>query len=194
MSESIIESGKQIEMTITSLYRNSVELINYARNISVRQVNMIQLMTFFTLGKWIVEEQQNGENRAKYGKQVIIGLSEYLNGQFGKGFSEDTLKNARKFYLTYKERISDEAVELFAVKKSETVFSFFKNGNPFTLPWSHYLLLMRIKNDSERSFYEIEAARENWSIRTLQRQYNSSLYERIALSRNKDKILERLKK
>ncbi|MBQ5989567.1 MAG: DUF1016 family protein [Oscillospiraceae bacterium] len=91
---------------------------------------------------------------------------------------------------TNKERISDEAVELFAVKKSETVFSFFKNGNPFTLPWSHYLLLMRIKNDSERSFYEIEAARENWSIRTLQRQYNSSLYERIALSRNKDKILE----
>lgn len=79
--------------------------------------------------------------------------------------------------MTYKDRIS------------ETVFSFFEKETPFSLPWSHYLLLMRIKNLDERSFYEIEAAQAAWSIRVLQRQYNSSLYERLALSRDKESVM-----
>lgn len=121
-----------------TLYENSIDLINYARHVSSRQVNMIQLLTFYALGKWIVDEQQNGQQRAAYGKQVISGLSAALNAHFGKGFSEDTLKNARKFYLTYKDRIS------------ETVFSLLEKEPPFTVPWSHYLLQMRIKNEDER--------------------------------------------
>ena len=76
---------------------------------------MVQLMTFYSLGRWIVEVEQQGESRAKYGKQVIQKLSEELTQQFGKGFSGETLKNARKFYLIYANRIS------------ETVFSFFEN-------------------------------------------------------------------
>ncbi len=67
-----------------------------------------------------------------------------------------------------------------------------RNAEPihkFTLSWSHYLILMRIKNDAERSFYEIECAKQNWSVRQLQRQYNSSLYERLALSRDKDEMM-----
>lgn len=87
-----------------------------------------------------------GESRAKYGSKVIKTLSEKLQKEFGKGFSEDTLKNARKFYLTYKERIS------------ETVFSLFEKEPPFIVSWSHYLQLMRIENEAERSFYEIETA------------------------------------
>lgn len=78
---------------------------------------------------------------------------------------------------------------IFAIEKSETVFSLFHKEMPFQLSWSHYLLLMRIKNEDERSFYEIEAAKSNWSVRVLQRQYNSSLYERLALSRNKADVL-----
>lgn len=171
------------------LYKNSIELIQYARRIAVRQINLVQLMTFYSLGRWIVEVEQQGESRAKYGKQVIQKLSEELTQQFGKGFSGETLKNARKFYLIYANRISETVFSLFAVEKSKTVFSFFENKPPFTLPWSHYLVLMRIENENERNFYEIEAARSSWSVRTLQRQYNSSLYERIALSRKKDEVL-----
>ena len=175
--------------SLNDLCRNAIELVEYARGIAVRQINLVQLMTFFSIGKWIVDVEQNGASRAEYGKQVIIKLSEAMTTQFGRGFSEDTLKNARKFYLTYQNRISEAIFSRFAVEKSETVFSLFEKSIPFTLPWSHYLLLMRIKDDNERNFYEIEASQAAWSIRTLQRQYNSSLYERIALSREKDEVL-----
>lgn len=134
-------------------------------------------MTYYSLGRWIVETQQMGQKRAKYGSKVIKILSEKLQEEFGKGFSEDTLKNARKFYLTYKERIS------------ETVFSLFEKEPPFIVSRSHYLQLMRIENEDERSFYEIESAKSGWAVRTLQRQYNSSLYERLALSRDKNGVL-----
>ena len=150
---------------------------------------LLQIMTYYSLGRWIVETQQMGEKRAKYGSKVIKTLSEKLQKEFGKGFSEDTLKNARKFYLTYKERISETVFSLFAVEKSGTVFSFFEKEPPFIVSWSHYLQLMSIENETERSFYEIETAKAGWGVRTLQRQYNSSLYERLALSRDKEGVL-----
>ena len=181
----IIENDAELEKLCT----DSVELINYARNIVVKHVNIVQIMTYYSLGRWIVETQQMGEKRAKYGSKVIKTLSENLQKEFGKGFSEDTLKNARKFYLTYKERISETVFSLFAIEKSETVFSFFEKEPPFIVSWSHYLQLMRIENEAERSFYEIETAKTGWGVRTLQRQYNSSLYERLALSRDKEGVL-----
>lgn len=177
------------ETNIDKLYLNTVDLIQYARSLAVKQVNFIQLMTYYSIGRWIVEEQQEGSTRAKYGQQVIKNLSEKLLNEFGRGFSGDTLKNARKFYLIYKERISDTVFSLFAIEKSETVFSLLNEDVPFQLSWSHYLQLMRIENANERNFYEIEAVKSNWSIRTLQRQYNSSLYERLALSKDKSDIL-----
>ena len=140
------------------------------------------LLTYYTIGKWIIEVQQKGETRARYGSQVIKSLSEEMKKNFERGFSEDSLKNARKFYLTYKDRIDETVFNLFAVEKSETVFSLFEEKPPFIVSWSHYLQLMRIENEDERSFYEIESAKSGWSVRTLQRQYNSSLYERLALS------------
>ena len=178
-----------IDDSFDELCHNSIELVEYARQIVAKQINLVQLMTFYSIGRWIVEVQQQGESRARYGSQVIKKLSEEMTKKFGKGFSEDTLKNARKLYLTYKGRISETEFNLFAIEKSETVFSLFENNVPFSLSWSHYLQLMRIKDEGERNFYEIEAARGAWSIRTLQRQYNSSLYERIALSREKDDVL-----
>ena len=171
------------------LCHNSIELIQYARKIAVNQVNIVQLMTYYALGRWIVEEQQAGEHRARYGKRVIQTLSNRLNAEFGRGFSVDTLENTRKFYLCYQNRISETLFRKFTEKKSEAVFRILDEPLPFTLSWSHYLQLMRIKNEDERRFYEIEATESAWSLRTLQRQYNSSLYERLALSRNKDEVM-----
>lgn len=88
------------------------------------------------------------------------------------------MKNARKFYQVYQGRIS------------QTLFTQFEKTPIFELSWSHYLILTRAKSDEERYFYEIEAAKENWSVRTLQRQYGSSLYERLLLSAEKDKVFE----
>ena len=178
-----------VNLPINNLCRNSIELVEYARSIAARQINLVQLMTFYAIGRWIVEVEQQGESRAKYGRQIIKNLSEAMNTQFGRGFSVDTLENARKFYLTYQDRISETVFRKFAVEKSEIVFCFFEETLPFTLPWSHYLLLMRIKDENERKFYEIEATQSGWSIRTLQRQYHSSLYERLALSREKGEVL-----
>ena len=178
-----------VNLPINDLCRNSIELVEYARSIAARQINLVQLMTFYAIGRWIVEVEQQGESRAKYGRQIVKNLSEAMNTQFGRGFSVDTLENARKFYQTYQDRISETVFRKFAVEKSETVFRLFEETLPFTLPWSHYLLLMRIKDENERKFYEIEATQSGWSIRTLQRQYNSSLYERLALSREKGEVL-----
>lgn len=182
------------DVAIERLCADTVALVKHARNIAVQQVNMIQLLTYYTIGKWIIEVQQKGETRARYGSQVIKRLSEEMKKNFERGFSEDSLKNARKFYLTYKDRIDETVLNLFAVEKSETVFSLFEEKPPFIVSWSHYLQLMRIENEDERSFYEIESAKSGWSIRTLQRQYNSSLYERLALSRDKEAVLQLAKK
>lgn len=179
--------GNNIDMD--NLYKNSVELIKYARSLASNQVNIIQLMTYYSLGKWIVDVQQNGNERAEYGKQIIKNLSEKLNQEFGKGFSVSTLEKSRMFYLLYKDRISETLFTEFALKKSQTVFTIFEKDEPFKVSWSHYLQLMRIENAEERAFYEIESAKECWSVRTLSRQYNSSLYERLALSRDKDEVL-----
>lgn len=168
---------------------NSVELVKFARSEIVRQVNIVQIMTYYCIGKWIVEEQQRGEKRAKYGTAVLKKLSERMNAEFGSGFSVETLTNARKFYLTYSGRISEPLVTKFAIEKSQPVVTKLVDEAPFCLPWTHYLILMRVKDDAARNFYEIEARKGIWSKRILQRQVGSSLYERLALSRDKDEVL-----
>ena len=153
MKKEITISEQNIDMD--KLYKNSVELIKYARSLASNQVNIIQLMTYYSLGKWIVDVQQNGNERAEYGKQIIKNLSEKLNQEFGKGFSVSTLEKSRMFYLLYKDRISETLFTEFALKKSQTVFTIFEKDEPFKVSWSHYLQLMRIENAEERAFYEI---------------------------------------
>ena len=171
------------------LCSNSIELIHYARALTVRNINFVEIMTNYVLGKWIVEEQQNGADRAKYGDQVINKLSEVLMQEFGRGFSRESLRNTRKFFLTYRDRIPQSLITKFAVEKSQTMFGKLKEL-PFILSWSHYLILLRISKPEERSFYETEAARNGWNVRTLQRQYASSLYERLLLSSDKEKVVQ----
>lgn len=177
------------DQSLEKVCANSVALVKFAREKIVRQVNIVQTMTYYCIGKWIVDEEQRGAKRAQYGKAVLKTLSERMNAEFVTGFSVETLTNARKFYLTYKDRISEPVVTEFAIEKSQPAVTKLMEEEPFCLPWTHYLILMRVKNESARRFYEIEARNGVWSKRVLQRQIGSSLYERLALSRDKNGVL-----
>lgn len=176
------------------LCQKAVDLIDRARNTAIREVNLVQLLTYYTLGKWIVEVQQGGSGRAKYGKRVLETLSDALNHVFGKGYSVSTLTNIRKFYEIYKNRISAPMVTDFSEPNSQPLVTKFGNDVPFRLSWTHYLILMRIQNEEERDFYERLAIQENWGKRELSRQYGSSLYERMLIGKDKQQILRLSKK
>ena len=176
------------------LCQKAVDLIDRARNTAIREVNLVQLLTYYTLGKWIVEVQQGGSGRAKYGKRVLETLSDALNHVFGKGYSVSTLTNIRKFYEIYKNRIPAPMVTDFAEPNSQPLVTKFGNDVPFRLSWTHYLILMRIQNEDERDFYERLAIQENWGKRELSRQYGSSLYERMLIGKDKQQILRLSKK
>ena len=176
------------------LCQKAVDLIDRARNTAIREVNLVQLLTYYTLGKWIVEVQQGGSGRAKYGKRVLETLSDALNHVFGKGYSVSTLTNIRKFYEIYKNRISAPMVTDFSEPNPQPLVTKFGNDVPFRLSWTHYLILMRIQNEDERDFYEQLAIQENWGKRELSRQYGSSLYERMLIGKGKQQILRLSKK
>lgn len=176
------------------LCQKAVDLIDRARNTAIREVNLVQLLTYYTLGKWIVEVQQGGSGRARYGKRVLETLSDALNHVFGKGYSVSTLTNIRKFYEIYKNRISAPMVTDFSEPNSQPLVTKFGNDVPFRLSWTHYLILMRIQNEDERDFYERLAIQENWGKRELSRQYGSSLYERMLIGKDKQQILRLSKK
>ncbi|MBZ9787343.1 DUF1016 N-terminal domain-containing protein [Psychroflexus sp. CAK57W] len=166
----------------TKFYSQIVELLQSARNKVVQTVNHTKVHTYFEIGRLIVEEEQEGKDRAEYGKQILSGLSKVLTKEFGKGFSTTNLKQMRQFYLAYSigQTLSDNSK--FEIQ--QTVPATFK------LSWSHYLKLMRIDDENEKQFYEIESVKNNWSVRELDRQYDSALYTRLVLSRDKEKIKE----
>ena len=167
-----------------SLFENIKNIIAQTQQNVVRNINQAMLFAYFQIGKMIVEDEQHGNQRADYAKETMQRLSEALNKEFGKGYSVSNLEYMRNFYMAYQDRISQT---LFGKSghpaKSQTGSGKFEN--PFKLSWSHYILLLKVKNEEERSFYEIEAAQNNWSVRELGRQYNSALYERLALSTDK---------
>jgi predicted nuclease of restriction endonuclease-like (RecB) superfamily len=154
----------------TDFYNKVVILLSQARKSIVQTVNKTMVYTYFEIGRMIVEEEQNGNERAEYGKQILKELSKRLNTEFGKGFSQRNLEQMRQFYLTYSKTQTPSA--------------------EFNLSWSHYLKLMRIDNEDERRYYQIEASENNWSLRELQRQFDSALYERLVLSRDKKGVKE----
>ncbi len=158
-------------------------ILESARKSVKTAVNLSMVYAYFEIGRMIVEEEQNGENRAAYGAYLVKELSAYLTAQFGKGFSATNLKQMRQFYMIYAQdeigqTLSDQFDNLPVVS----------TGRRFFLSWSHYLKLMRITNVEERHFYEIEAAKNDWSLSELKRQFDSSLYERLALSTETDKV------
>lgn len=163
-----------MEIERRDIFTDIKNIIDLSKKKIVSSINSTMTITYFLIGKRIVEEEQGGVERAEYGENLIIKLSERLTKEYGKGFSKRNLWQMKKFYLSY--------------QKVQTVSAEFK------LSYSHYLTLMRITNIEERNFYEIEAINNNWSLRELKRQIDSALYERLVLSRDKEKVIELSKK
>jgi predicted nuclease of restriction endonuclease-like (RecB) superfamily len=178
------------EVEKTGLLQDIRSLITASRSTAARNINSLQVLTNFKIGCRIVEEEQKGSARAEYGKHIIPELSLHLTAEFGRGFSRSNLEYMRKFYLTYQSRvpgISQTASGKFKSNLNQPVIE----GNdvpPFLLSWSQYVFLISLDNENERNFYEIEAAENNWNLPELRRQFDSGLYERLALSRDKVSI------
>lgn len=149
----------EIETTnndFNKIYKDIKKLINESKNRIYISVNTEILNLYWNIGKIIIEIQ-NGENRAKYGKNVLKDLSMRLTKEFGNGFSERNLEHMRKFYL------------IFPISKSVIA----------KLSWTHYIEIMKIKEDEKRNFYIHECINSKWSVRELQRQIKSKMYERM---------------
>lgn len=145
-------------------------ILDTSRQNVAKAVNNELLVAYWKIGEIIVRYEQNDKVRAAYGDKTLKQLSKTLTEEFGKGFSRSNLQNMRLFYLNY--------------SKCQTV-----SGK---LSWSHYCELLSISDENKRSFYEKEAINSNWSVRELKRQINTSLYERLLLSKgdfNKEQVL-----
>jgi predicted nuclease of restriction endonuclease-like (RecB) superfamily len=195
-------------------------LIISARRIAARQINTLQVMTNFEIGRLIFEYEQSGDARAHYGERLVRNLSKRLVAEFGRGFSKSNLEYMRRFFLEYRHsrgkiaqtlsgqlvpghgdhpQISQTVSGKLASRAREGTGAIGPEGGQpglnmaaaqFTLSWSHYVFLMAIEDRGERRFYELEAAQGGWSLRELRRQYDSGLYERLSLSRDAGRIRE----
>ena len=163
MSSELIENEKEIN----NIFDNIKELVISSRNKVYSAVNTEMLSLYWNIGKAIMDVQ-NGDKRASYGDAVLEKLSQRLTNEFGKGFSSRNLRTMRKFYLMY------------PIWKTVST----------KLSWSHYLELIKIDEEPKRNFYLNECINSKWSVRELQRQRDSLLYERLCLSADKQKILE----
>lgn len=158
-------------------YQAVVELLRGARTKAHHAVNFTMVEAYWNVGRMIVEEEQRGQKRAKYGVSLIRNLSYQLTGEFGKGFTETNLKYFRQFYLAFPAKMPSEIGHTLCDQ----------------LTWSHYRLLMRVEKTDARAWYLKEAAAQNWSVRALQRQINSFYYERLLMSHDKEPIIEEMR-
>ena len=205
--------------SLSSLLTEVRQLIQSARRSVSTVVDTFQVMTNFEIGRRIVEHEQKGAKRAAYGAELLKELSARLTEEFGRGFSKANLEYMRRFYLEWESRVSQIAqtasgqfvgsgilqtmsekltlAEIPQTASGELVPTSIRQTasgkSPFTLSWSHYVVLMTIKDPDERSFYEIESRQAGWDVRELKRQKASCLYERLALSRDKEGIRKLVK-
>jgi predicted nuclease of restriction endonuclease-like (RecB) superfamily len=150
------------------VYARICSILENARRNVARAINSEMVVSYWHIGREIVEEEQKGKSRAQYGKKLLETLAERLSESFGKGFDESNLRNIRSFYLAY--------------PKCDAV--------RHELSWTHYRILMRVDRLEARSFYEIECVKNNWSARELERQKGSLLFERLALSKDKKGLMK----
>lgn len=181
MSE-IEKNNLTIEARAEQLANRIESLIVEARKKIVSTVNVAMVYTYFKVGRYIIEDEQDGKARAEYGKGVLKRVSERLTSSLGKGWSVDTLEKTRRFFLTFSKSATPQRI----LDKNEISATVQRK---FVLSWNHYQILSHVDNPEARSFYEIEAYKQQWSTRYLQRQIGSGLYERLALSRDKDKVM-----
>ncbi|MDP6111146.1 MAG: PDDEXK nuclease domain-containing protein [Planctomycetota bacterium] len=194
-----------------------VELLETSRRASARAINSLMTATYWEIGRRIVELEQGGKGRAKYGEEMVKRLAVDLTEEFGRGFTWINLYRMRRLYLAYPEILStvltklgdDCGLDVGRTKmpgkpSSEILPTVLTISDPreniaviqciassFPLPWSHYLKLLSIDDKNARQFYEEEALRGGWSVRQLDRQINSQFYERTLLSKNKAAMIRK---
>lgn len=162
---------KEVLQTQNSFYHDIKSILQTARDNAYKSVNFIMVEAYWNIGKKIVEVEQNGETKAKYGSNLISELSKQLTVDFGSGFTPQNLRNMRQFYLVF--------------SNCHTLCS--------ELSWSHYRLIMRIENEKARDYYIQESIASNWSVRALERQINSLYYERLISSQEKQPVIQEAK-
>jgi predicted nuclease of restriction endonuclease-like (RecB) superfamily len=199
-SKKSLSTAKTKPDSLSGLLTEVRQLIQSARRGVATVVDTFQVMTNFEIGRRIVEHEQKGAKRAAYGSELLKELSARLTEEFGRGFSRSNLQAIRNFFIEWQHKVASICQKASgksgALQKGQTPSDQLaisekasrKLGNPFTISWSHYVLLLTIKDPDERSFYEIEATNAGWSVPELKRQKASCLYERLALSRDKEGI------
>ena len=197
---------KQAAAVTLPLYGRVREILDAARANIARTVNTTQAVANWLIGREIVEEEQRGKKRADYGQQLVAQLSESLTTAYGRGWSVQSLFYMRQFYLSYphllpeggilhalRGEFSQDAI-LHAVRGESAArlvpSAAWQPGqlNP-NLSWTHYRTLLKVSRTEARAFYEIEAARNNWSARELERQISSLLFDRLAKSKDKKSLM-----
>ena len=181
-------SVSAVDNTVIKLHARIRELIVNARQSVARGVDLIQVHTFFEIGRHIIQQEQKGARRADYGKELLTALAARLSAEFGRGFSRSNIAYMRGFYLAYHDRAKRQPI-----RRKDYPFQIVQtlsgqSASMFCLSWSSYVFLLGIKNIDERNFYEIECSKQGWTLRELKRQFDTSLYERLALSRDKEGI------
>ena len=165
------------------LLANISNLLAAARTQTARSINSMMTATYWTIGYYIIEFEQAGQQRADYGQAVLEQLSADLSKKYQRGFSVRNLRNMRAFYTAYKD------VPIRQTLSAE--FHPVDIQNKFPLPWSSYVRLLSLEDENARRFYEQEALRNGWSTRQLDRQITSQFYTRTLLSKNKSAMLEK---
>lgn len=191
---------------VDHLYERIAAILDEARSRVARTINTAMVQSYWLIGREIVEVEQQGAERAGYGEGLMKRVAARLSVKFGKGFSLASLKRMKQFYLAFPRgsalaeanqakgstplSLSDDAAR---TGKGAALLSLSSGATtlfPPALAWSHYLVLLRVTRPEARSFYEIEAARESWSVRELERQVAALLFDRLALNKNSEQVLE----
>ncbi|MEO5569795.1 MAG: PDDEXK nuclease domain-containing protein [Bacteroidia bacterium] len=193
-----------------NLYSDIKSILEQARGAAVKAVNFSMVIAYWQIGNRIVGEEQHGKSKAVYGEYIIKDLSKKLSKDFGKGFTYRNLAAMRQFFLAFpivhalraQSQVSQKPIvhaaraqSLSKITKPEIIES-----SPISyavrreLTWTHYRLLIRVENHDARNYYMNEAAEQNWSTRTLERQINSFYYERLLSSKNKKAVIQKTNK
>ena len=174
------------------------QILENARGRAYSAINFAMVEAYWLAGKRIVEEEQNGKERAEYGQFILKTLSKELTKSLGKGFSERSIREFRQFYLTFPELIPIQQTSSedsnFPIRR--TVFAELENTLQHTLfsklSWSHFHKIMRVQNEKARNYYIKEAAENNWSVRTLDRNISTLYYERLLSSQNQEPVIKEM--
>lgn len=180
-------NGHELER-LDSLYGDIRTVLEQARSAAYRAVNFAMVRAYWQIGCLIVESEQKGQERAEYGKAVLKELSQRLTREFGKGYSIQSLRNMRQFYMTFSKRSALRSESLDSTQLASSQYFEKCSALRSELTWTHYKMLMRVEKPEARQWYMNEAADQNWSTRQLDRQISVLYYERLLASREKGSV------